>query len=205
MKFTSGGIDITTEVLPDGAQLLLGVRSVLSDGAILAQSTPHAMVEGWAETTLSLNTAEVAALVDTLPVQTRTAKVYLEVEVAGPGGAYRQTMAQQQVTLRCEVNMEDEDPPTVILSGLDTAPMKRGTKNLATGDFEAVAVAFPTSFVDVPRTVHVWLMKKAADALILAVLNHDSITADGFTVDLSSAVPVGAVLGDYRLGYLAIL
>lgn len=121
--FMANGVDITTDVLPTGATLLLGVRVSPSEGVLLAQSGVHTMVDGWAECTLSLNTAEIVALVDTLSSSARSTNVWFEVEVIGPGGTRRDTLAQQRFTLRCEVNMEGDEPPSSVLAGLFRNPV----------------------------------------------------------------------------------
>lgn len=115
VEFTSNGDDVTPDILPDGAQLLIGLRSTAGRGDLLAQSTPHTMVSGWAETTLSLNTAEIAALVAAMPASTRTVRVLLEVEVTAPAGVSRETVAQQRFNLRAEVNSSDDSSPESIV------------------------------------------------------------------------------------------
>lgn len=115
--FTAKGVDITDVVLPDGAQLLLGVRVSPSEGALLAQSTPHTMVGGLANCSLSLHTTAIAALVDSLPSSARSTNVFFEVEVIGAGETRRDTLAQQRFVLRCEVNIDDDDDPALVPGG----------------------------------------------------------------------------------------
>ena len=82
--------------------------------------------------------------------------------------------------------------------------IKRGVHQLAAGDYAAIAVAFAAAYAVAPTIVDAWLVKKAGEPSLRATVNHDTITAAGFTVDLSSPVPDGATLGDYRLHWLAI-
>jgi hypothetical protein len=96
-------------------------------------------------------------------------------------------------------------PAALLTGGADTANLKRGTHQLVAGDFQGVAVAFATAFASQPSTVHAWLLKKAGAAAMRVDVNYDEIDASGFTVDLGDAVPNDALLGDYRIGWLAIL
>lgn len=96
-------------------------------------------------------------------------------------------------------------PGALLTSGPDTANLKRGTKQLAAADYAAVAIAFATEFATPPTLVQAWLLKQAADPGMSVTVNHDSITTAGLTIDLGAEVPAGAALGDYRVGWLAIL
>ena len=68
-----------------------------------------------------------------------------------------------------------------------------------------MAVTFATPFSAAPTTVLAWLLKKAGAEALRVDVNWDDVDEDGFTVDLGAAVPDDAALGDYRIGWLAIL
>ncbi len=138
----------------------------------------------------------------------------VDVEVQNSSNSKRRTRQfVARVNKGVYTNETDPAPATpaypaaaaLLTSGTDTAILKRGTKNLAAGNFEGVPVAFATAFAVAPTTVHAWAMKKAGAPAISVTVNYDQVTAAGFTVDLGDAIPGDAVLGDYRFGWLAIL
>lgn len=138
----------------------------------------------------------------------------VDVEVQNSTNSQRRTR-QFQVRVNKGVYTNEATPTpaepaypaasALLTGGVDTANLKRGTKNLAAGNYQSVAVAFTTGFATPPTTVVAWLMKKAGAAAFRVDVNWDDIDEDGFTVDLGDAVPDDAALGDYRIGWLAIL
>lgn len=108
--FKAGATDVTADVLSGTRQLKLGLRQLPNSGDLLAVSEPHALVDDVAQCVFSLDTVEIVALIAELAASVRSARVYFEVEVSEIDGSYRQTFAQQQFTLNCEVNMEGDEP-----------------------------------------------------------------------------------------------
>jgi hypothetical protein len=95
-------------------------------------------------------------------------------------------------------------PGALLTTGTDTATLKRGTINLAAGD-TAKAILFVTPFSAPPTNYRAWVMKKAGADAIQAFECHDTVTEAGFTAELGAAVPPDAVLGDYKLGWIALI
>ena len=86
-------------------------------------------------------------------------------------------------------------PPaeSLLTTSADSAAIKRGSKAVAIND-ENLAVAFTTVFAGVPTTVMISPLLKAApgDADPPFVKGWHSLTAAGFTVQLSAPAPAAA-------------
>jgi hypothetical protein len=110
--FTASDEDVTASLLANGKTVKLGLRANTSMGVLLAQSEGYTLDGAVASCTLSLNTSEIVALIDSLPETSRSTRVYFEVEVSNADGTEVQTLAQTYFYLQCEVNMEGDEPPT---------------------------------------------------------------------------------------------
>lgn len=119
--FTNGNSDITSDVLPTGAELRIGLRRYTGTGAILAQSTDYTIVSGAAQTILDLDTAEMVTYMDALADSQNEKPAYLEFEVTSADGTTRCTIAQMAATIRCEVNMQGDVPPESAAASADAA------------------------------------------------------------------------------------
>jgi hypothetical protein len=123
-QFKAGAEDVTAAMLPEGSVLRAGFRKLPSVGVLLAQSEEHTMEDSVANAVLDLNTSEIVALLasDEVSDTATGVSIYFEIEVEERDGdtvTSRQSFSLQLFTLRCEVNMEgDEPPPTAAASAL---------------------------------------------------------------------------------------
>ncbi len=93
---------------------------------------------------------------------------------------------------------------SVLTTGADSPNLKRGALALEAGAYRGIAIAFVSAFQFAPTFVQAWVSKKAGQPSTSAFVNHDTITAAGFSADLGGEVPAAAVAGDYRLQWVAI-
>lgn len=112
VRFVTGAVDVTNDLLSAGARLRVGIRRFTGTGVILAQADSYTIVDGTAQMVLDLDTAEMTAYMDALADDSNEKSGYFEIEVSSSDDTTeRVTFAQQSCTLRCEVNMEGDEPP----------------------------------------------------------------------------------------------
>jgi hypothetical protein len=120
VTFWLAGEDVTADVLADAAELRVGIRRYTGTGVALALSV-LTLNAGVAEGILDLDTAEMASYMDALANQETSKSAYLEFEVTSADGTERLTGAQTEATLRCEVNIDGDEPPAAAATSAASA------------------------------------------------------------------------------------
>lgn len=147
---------------------------------------------------VDLNTAEIETALGDLA----SIPILVDVEIQTAGNAERSTL-QFAAVLKRQVYANDDQQPTESTPPYpaigDLVVKHRGT--LAIGEAADSVTASGLALGFVPAQVLVSVRKPAAAGdNLFAAIRGDSITADGFTVDLSAAAPAAG----YKLDYLII-
>jgi len=173
---------------------LLPVSQTLfyADTFSLVGTGDDARYEGWVD----LNTVNLAAAFQTNAQIT----CRMEVEVQAAGNTDRASF-QFDAEFRRQVYSDEGVPSSgdPVYPSAASILLNNHTKvDIAAGASQVVVSGLGLGFV--PATVLAWVTKPAGGANILAVLDHDSVGAGGFTVDLTAATPNA----NYDLHYLLI-
>lgn len=126
-----------------------------------------------------------------------------ELDIAFPGAVlegvsagYRGPTTFFTYTFRCGLPETDSIPAG---GEVDEEVTRRGTVAIGAGE-TSVEVEFPNAMTGTPVVVASILTPDSGDQ-IFATIREDSVSASGFTADLSGPTPGG----DYKLSYIAIL